>query len=76
MHVKDLRLLTKDGARDMKDIILIDNCISNFLLQMSNGVPIMDFNGDRGDRELKGLCKYLMEFKDCNVVKDVREKIR
>ena len=55
--------------RDLKDLVIIDNQICNFTLQIHNGIPIKEFHGDKNDEVLKSLCKYLMEFVDC---KDVR----
>ena len=56
----------------MKDIIIIDNQLCNFALQIHNGVPIREFHGDKNDLVLNSLCNYLMEFKSEN---DVRTKI-
>lgn len=46
------------------------------MLQLNNGIPCSEFNGDVNDRELRKLCKYLLHFRDPNVVKDVRDKIK
>ena len=70
MHIKDLKILLNN--RDLKDIVIVDNCTINYMLQLTNGIPIKDFNGDKRDYHLYTLCKYLKTFKD---VKDVREKI-
>lgn len=76
-HVKDLRiLLDANGQRNLKDIILIDNMISNFLPQIANGLPVSDFNGNPKDRELRKLSRYLLQFRDTEAVPDVREKLR
>lgn len=48
-HIKDLRVLTLQHTRDIKDIVLVDNQISNFMLQINNGIPVSEFNGDRND---------------------------
>lgn len=74
--MKDLRVLLLSGARELKDIIIVDNQISNFMVQASNGIPVSEFNGDINDRELKILCKYLLTFKDPLAVRDVRDKIK
>ena len=59
--VKDLRVLLHSGSgREIKDIILIDNQVQNFILQQYNGIPIKDFNGDLNDKVLKSLYKYLL----------------
>ena len=42
------------------------------MLQIHNGIPIREFNGDKSDKVLKSLYEYLMLFKD---IDDVRDKI-
>eukprot|EP00347_Sterkiella_histriomuscorum_P007194 403349905 len=69
-HAKDLRILLSN--RDMKDIVIVDNQVTNFMLQIHNGLPIKEFHGDKNDTVLMSLTKYLMSFKD---VHDVRDKI-
>jgi CTD small phosphatase-like protein 2 len=49
-HVKDLLQLL-DG-RNIKDIIIVDNCAYSFSLHFTNGVPIRDYNGDKSDLDL------------------------
>jgi CTD small phosphatase-like protein 2 len=48
--IKDLRLLKN---RDLKDIVFIDNLVHSFGLQLENGIPILEFTGDKNDEELK-----------------------
>lgn len=38
--------------RELKDIILVDNLVHSFGLQIENGIPIVDFREDPKDREL------------------------
>jgi TFIIF-interacting CTD phosphatase-like protein len=75
-HVKDLRVLTFQQTRDLKDVIIIDNQLSNFMVHLSNGIPASEFNGDINDRELRVMCKYLLKFRDPLAVRDVRDKIK
>jgi len=70
VHVKDLKVLL--FGRGLKDIIIVDNCTVNYMMQLTNGIPIKDFNGDKKDFYLYTLCKYLKTFKD---TPDVRNKI-
>ena len=58
MYIKDLSMLSV--GRDLKDIIIVDNCSVNYMLQMTNGVPIKDYNGDKKDTILYNLTRYLM----------------
>jgi TFIIF-interacting CTD phosphatase-like protein len=56
-HLKDLIIL--GGGRNLCDIIIVDNTIESFYLQLSNGIPIHDFEGDPKDRALLHLTVYL-----------------
>lgn len=47
--IKDLRIISN---RQLKDIVIIDNLIHSFGLQIDNGIPIMDFTDDPNDKEL------------------------
>ncbi len=53
-------------------MIIVDNTVSSYYLQMENGVPIFDFEGDPNDRALLHLTVYL---KGLLYEQDVREKI-
>ena len=70
VYVKDLRII---GDRDLKDIIIVDNSIISFLFQMSNGVPIHSFTGQKNDEELMYMVSYLEEIYEAE---DVRDHIR
>jgi CTD small phosphatase-like protein 2 len=48
--VKDLNMFK--GELSLKDILLIDNNIYSFGFQLENGIPILDFMGDKNDTEL------------------------
>ena len=45
--------------RDLKDIVIVDNCAQNYALSIRNGVPIKSFRGEEGDQELVFLANYL-----------------
>lgn len=64
---KDLRVFT---GVDLRDIVICDNLISNFALQLENGVPVKTWTGAKDDKELVLLCQYLVRLAG---VKDVRE---
>jgi TFIIF-interacting CTD phosphatase-like protein len=70
LHIKDLKILLE--SRELKDVIIVDNCSINYMLQLTNGIPMKDYNGDRKDFYLYSLCKYLKTFRE---VADVRDKI-
>lgn len=42
-YLKDLRLI---GNRSLKDIIIVDNAVLCFALQLDNGVPLLPFLTD------------------------------
>ena len=70
MFIKDLRLLEK--GRDLKNIIIVDNNMHSFYLQLRNGIPIYDYLGNKHDQILMLLTQYLLQFKE---IDDVRDKI-
>lgn len=56
--IKDLRLIKN---RELKNMIIVDNLPHSFGNQLENGVPILEWQGDRRDEELKHLSAYLIE---------------
>ena len=44
----------------LKDVILVDNAVYCFGLQLSNGVPVMPFKEDKSDREFESLTRFLV----------------
>eukprot|EP00347_Sterkiella_histriomuscorum_P003489 403364102 len=70
MFIKDLKIL--EEGRSLKDVVIVDNNIQSFFLQLSNGIPIYDYTGDKNDEVLLSLTEYLKSFLD---VDDVRTKI-
>lgn len=67
---KDLKLFT---GVDLKDILICDNLVTNFRLQLDNGVPVKTWTGDKDDKELIYLMDYLAK---AATVEDVREANR
>lgn len=65
--IKDLRIIQN---RELKDIIMIDNLAHSFGLQVTNGIPILEFLDNAQDKELQGLEKMLIEM---STVPDVRD---
>ena len=64
--IKDLRIVAN---RQLKDIVLVDNLVHSFGLQIDNGIPILDFKDDASDRELQHVEKILMKVKDADDVR-------
>ena len=70
-HVKDLGLLL--CGRKLKDLIIVDNKVESYSKQIENGIPIKDFHGDKKDKTLLSLKKYLLH--KIRGVNDVRKVI-
>ena len=63
-YCKDLEIF--EGI-DLKDMIIIDNSILSYALQLNNGIPIMPYKDNKKDFELMFLAGYLnsiCEFED------------
>lgn len=69
-YIKDLRIIKN---RELKDIIIVDNLIHSFGLQLDNGIPILEYLKGKDDVELKGLEKLLVTL---STVEDVRDHLR
>lgn len=72
--IKDLRIIQN---RDLKDMIIVDNLVHSFGFQIDNGIPILEFTGDKKDEELKHLANYLVEAYNCPDIREFnRERIK
>ena len=73
-NVKDLAKL----GRDLRHVIIVDNCLENFALQSRNGLKIIDFEGNEFDDELEYLKEDLIKLAKMNIndVRDYLEKIQ
>lgn len=40
-------------------MLIVDNCVGSFGNQLSNGIPILPFRGDKNDRELVHLAQHI-----------------
>lgn len=69
-HIKDLRILQ---GRELKDIIIVDNLIENFVGQMENGIYVPTFTGHVVDTELVTIMNFL---KSIAGVSDVRPYVK
>ena len=65
--VKDLRIFQN---RELKDMIIVDNLSHSFSFQIDNGIPLLEWQSDRNDNELRYLYKYL---KKAHLYNDVRD---
>lgn len=66
LFIKDLAIL----GLDVRELIMIDNCIFSFSLNLKNGVLIPSYYNDTDDKELLNLIEYLEKIR---FVEDVRE---
>ena len=68
VYVKDLRILN----RSLEKVVLVDNAMYSFALQLTNGVPIIPFNDNKADQELQHLTSFLLRLRHLD---DVRPTI-
>jgi CTD small phosphatase-like protein 2 len=72
--LKDLRII---GNRSLQDVVIIDNLVESFGLQLSNGVPILDFKGATDDEELLRLIPFMEKLSQSEDVRLLlRDKFR
>jgi len=56
---------------------MVDNLVHSFGMQISNGIPILDFTDNKEDRELKAMEKMLIELSFKPDVRDyLSEKLK
>jgi len=73
-YIKDLRIIKN---RDLKNVVLVDNLVHSFGFQVENGIPIIEWTGNKNDVELKHLMEYLLDMKRAEDVRDFnRERLR
>ena len=72
INIKYLKII-KDI--DLKKIVLVDNNIYSFSAELSNGILINSFYGDKNDIELFNVLEYLIKFiLPADDVREVNEK--
>jgi CTD small phosphatase-like protein 2 len=69
-YIKDLRILKN---RKLKDIVIVDNRIHSFGFQINNGIPILEWTGNKEDTELQFLEQYLLKLAKCENIPDFNE---
>jgi TFIIF-interacting CTD phosphatase-like protein len=64
-YIKDLSILFNNSNNNipLEKIVIIDNSILSFYLQINNGIPIFPFYEDKNDNELRVLVNYLNHLK-------------
>lgn len=72
--VKDLRIL----GRKLENVVLVDNAPYSYMMQLSNGIPILNYMKGKDDDQLVRLEPYLMgllEVEDVRVVNNLTFKM-
>jgi TFIIF-interacting CTD phosphatase-like protein len=60
--VKDLSVFS--GEADLTKVLFVDNHIFSFAANLKNGIPVVDFLGDRQDTELLKVANYVLALAD------------
>lgn len=60
--MKDLSVFS--GEVDLKKVLFVDNHIFSFAANLKNGIPVVDFLGDRQDTELLKVANYVLALAD------------
>ena len=55
---------------DLKDMLLVDNAVYSFGLQLSNGIPITPFKFDKDDKEFLFLRRFLFDIRNYDDLRD------
>ena len=74
IFIKDLRIVKN---RELKNMVIVDNNAHAFAMQLENGIPILEWTGDKSDKELKYLLQYLLEMYNADDVRSFnRNKLK
>ena len=66
IFIKDISIFDK-----IENVIIVDNSLYSFMNQISNGILINSFYGDKSDMELLNVMNYLIGF--LSTAEDVRK---
>ena len=56
-------------------MLIVDNQVFSFASHLSNGIPVVDFLGQRGDQELIKVMKYVHEISKEDNLRAVNESV-
>jgi CTD small phosphatase-like protein 2 len=70
LFVKDLRIL----GRKLENVVLVDNAPYSYLMQLSNGIPILNYLKGKDDDQLVKLEGYLMSLLEVEDVRTVNDQ--
>ena len=74
MLVKDLSIFA--GEITIDDIVIVDNNVYSFAFNLDNGIPILDYMGDKNDDQLLKIADYLRYLKDAQNLRVENERVQ
>lgn len=66
LYTKDLSVVRN---RDLRNVVLVDNAVYSFILNLNNGIPIIPYYNNKKDTELLKLRDFLLELKGLDDVR-------
>ena len=60
--MKDLSIFS--GELNLDNMLIVDNNIYSFAFNLENGIPILNYMGDKQDDQLLKIAEYLRQMKD------------
>ena len=60
--IKDINIF---GNIHLRNVLIIDNLIQSFCLNLKHGIPILEWRGDPNDKELLHIQPYLQDLLNC-----------
>lgn len=70
-YLKDLRVFKN---RDLRKIVIVDNSIVCFSSNLSNGIYVPSYFGQRNDNSLLGIIELLKKIANCSNVQEELDK--
>lgn len=62
--------------RELKNMVMVDNCMTSFANQLDNGIHIQTYLGQKDDHNLLKVLKLLKEIAFCeNIPEELRRKL-
>lgn len=72
--MKDLSIFS--GELNLDNMLIVDNNIYSFAFNLENGIPILNYMGDKQDDQLLKIAEYLRQMKDATNLRVENEKIQ
>lgn len=70
LFVKDLRIL----GRKLEHVVLVDNAPYSYMMQLSNGIPILNYIKGKDDDQLVKVESYLMSLLNVDDVRVINDQ--